>query len=379
MSLKIKEINLSNWRNFTDYSLELSPGLTVLVGLNASGKTNTVEALQYLTAGTSFRKPSPFELISQGASCAQISARILGDGRVIDVGMKVKERSRSFFKNNKSVKNSEFIDVLPSVLFCPDDLLLIKGSASKRRNELDDFGIQINSGYRRIYSTYIRSIEQRNHLLKEGIGDILLDSWDESVALGAATLLQLRLRLFNKLSQLVEQIYKEVVSNEELTCEYISSLPGLINSKEGLQLPTGDVVANVNRDVLAHYIEKLLYTSRDQDLHRGQTLIGPHRDDISFKIDDKEARTFGSQGQQRSIVLAWKMAEVRFCEQLFNSCPLLLLDDVMSELDENRRSCITQFISQDIQTVITTTNLGYFKESQLKRAKVVTYGGETTA
>lgn len=377
MSLKIKNINLKNWRNFKDFSLEIAPNLTVLVGPNASGKTNTIEALQYLTSATSFRKPTPRELINNEGEKAQITAQLVGDGRLIDVEMDVSEKSRRFFINNKPVKTSAFTSNLVSVLFSPDDLLLIKGSASKRRDELDNFGIQVHSGYRKIYSTYMRSIEQRNHLLKDDISGVLLDSWDESVALGAATLLQYRLRLSYKLSQLMEGIYKEVVSTEELTCMYISSLPGVMDIEGDLILPNKERLTDIKRDDLAHYIQEQLFNNRAEELRRGQTLIGPHRDDLSFKIDDKEARTYGSQGQQRSIVLAWKMAEVRFCEQLFNSCPLLLLDDVMSELDENRRQCISRFIKNDIQTVITTTNLGYFDTKQLKEAKVVTYGGES--
>lgn len=377
MSLKIKNINLKNWRNFKDFSLEIAPNLTVLVGPNASGKTNTIEALQYLTSATSFRKPTPQELINSEGEIAQITAQLVGDGRLIDVEMDVSEKSRRFFINTKPVKTNAFTGNLVSILFSPDDLLLIKGSASKRRDELDNFGIQAHSGYRKIYSTYMRSIEQRNHLLKDDISGVLLDSWDESVALGAATLLQYRLRLFYKLSQLMEDIYKEVVSTEELTCMYISSLPGVIDIKGDLALPNKQRLTDIKRDDLAHYIQEQLFNNRAEELRRGQTLIGPHRDDVSFKIDAKEARTYGSQGQQRSIVLAWKMAEVRFCEQLFNSCPLLLLDDVMSELDENRRQCISRFIKNDIQTVITTTNLGYFDTKQLKEAKVVTYGGES--
>ena len=115
--------------------------------------------------------------------------------------------------------------------------------------------------------------------------------------------------------------------------------------------------------------------SRDDDLRRGQTLVGPHRDDISFEIEGRDARAFGSQGQQRTVALAWKMAEVRLCEDLLGERPLLLLDDVMSELDENRRACVTRFVEGGIQTLITTTNLGYFDDSLLEGMKVVRYGG----
>lgn len=370
MALKVDTLSLTTWRNFKDLNLDLAPGLTVLVGPNAVGKTNTIEALQYLTAATSFRKPSPSELIYEGESFSSVSAQITGDGRILDVEMQVKENSRRFFFNGKATKSSDFVGTLPSVLFNPDDLLLIKGSASKRRDELDSFGSQILTSYRNIYSTYSHSIEQRNHLLKDGVSGVLLDSWDTSVSLGAATLLQARLRMFNKLKALIEAIYSEIVSDEPLTCEYVSSLALNINS-----LTTKDLI-EMSRDELALLIERAFLKNREEDMRRGQTLIGPHRDDVTFYINGRDARKYGSQGQQRSLVLAWKMAEVRLCEQVLDSCPVLLLDDVMSELDEQRRSCITKFINGGIQTIITTTNLGYFGTEELADAKVVEYARE---
>lgn len=371
MSLKVKNLDLKSWRNFKEHSLEFSPGITVLVGQNAVGKTNTIEALQYLTAGMSFRKPSPSELILEGKDCAVIKAQLEGDGRFLDVEMDVENNKRHFLLNSKKVKSSDFAGNLFSILFNPDDLLLIKGSASKRRDELDNFGVQIHAGYRKIYNDYMRSIEQRNHLLKDGISGVYLDSWDEAVARGAAILFEQRLKMFIKISAYIDEIYKQITPLETISSLYIPSF------KEEGDIATSpaylDKLLSFSRDELAHYIEEQIHTHRDEDLRRGQTCIGPHRDDVMFFINGKNSRKFGSQGQQRSLVLAWKLAEVKLCNDVFDSCPILLLDDVMSELDEARRSCITQFINSDIQTIITTTNLGYFTDNQLRDAKVVPY------
>ena len=121
-------------------------------------------------------------------------------------------------------------------------------------------------------------------------------------------------------------------------------------------------------------LRERLAAARPDDVRRCQTTVGPHRDDVQFAIDGRDARTFGSQGQQRTVALAWKMAEVRLCERLLGERPLLLLDDVMSELDESRRACVTRFVEGGIQTVITTTNLGYFTPELLERTRVVHYG-----
>ena len=203
-------------------------------------------------------------------------------------------------------------------------------------------------------------MEQRNRLLRDGCEPVLLDAWDESVAVGGATLLRHRLSLFERLSVLVGEVYGEVVATERLGCRYVSSV--------------ADAEPGMGRDDLARLMLEQMRAGRADDLRRGQTLVGPHRDDVAFTIDGRDARAFGSQGQQRTVALAWKMAEVRLCEGLLGERPLLLLDDVMSELDESRRGTVTRFVEGGIQTVITTTNLGYFTPGQLDDMLVVDYG-----
>ena len=206
-----------------------------------------------------------------------------------------------------------------------------------------------------------RAVEQRNRLLKEEWPDqALLSAWDASVALGGATLLQSRLRLFERLRAHMERIYLEISQGETLSCSYECSL--------------GEGVGELTRDELADRFAARLLDLRKDELRRQQTLVGPQRDDVTFAIDGRDARAFGSQGQQRSIVLAWKMAEVELCEEVVGDKPLLLLDDVMSELDEVRRDAVTRFVQGGIQTVVTTTNLGYFPDELLDRAKVVSFG-----
>lgn len=362
MPLYVTELDLHDWRNFADEHLAFDEGMCVLVGHNAAGKTNIVEALQMLTAGFSFRKPKPIQLIREDQEQARIQARIEGDGRQIDIRLDVTDRSRRFTRNGKRITAGEVPTTLMSVLFNPDDLSFVKRGASYRRDEIDAFGSQSNRGYARLMSAYSRAVEQRNRLLKEDYPDHdLLDAWDASVALGGAALIDARVRLLKRLRPYVADIYQQISDGEELGCTYESSL--------------GEDLEGMSRDEICDLFARVLAESREEDLRRQQTTHGPQRDDVAFTINGRSARDFGSQGQQRSVVLAWKMAEVKLSRDLLGMQPLLLLDDVMSELDESRRAAMTTFIQSGIQTVITTTNLGYFTDDLLDGAEVVRIDG----
>ena len=248
-----------------------------------------------------------------------------------------------------------------SILFCPDDLNSIKGSASYRRTALDAFGSQAHKSYNNVLRTYTRAIEQRNALLKDPFVDTsVLTAWDESIALGGATLLSHRIGLFKQLVPLIQNAYTTISGGEVLDCTYQSTI--------------SDNIVDLSREEIQQSFYERLQQKREDDLRRLQTTVGPHRDDLLFSINGVDARTYGSQGQQRSIMLAWKMAEVQLAQQLVGEKPLLLLDDVMSELDVRRREAMLSFISQGIQTVITTTDASYFSKEVLEQAKVITYG-----
>jgi len=361
VGLLVRSVEMRDFRSFDRRDIDFCEGITVLVGRNASGKTNTVEALQLLTCGRSFRKPRAAHLVREGASMARLEGRLEGDGRVIDVSMVATAEGRKFLLNDKPCRPASLEGTLLSVLFNPDDLLLVKGSASARRAEVDDFAGQANQGYRKVLRAYTRAVEQRNRLLKEEVPDLaLLDAWDESIALGGATLLLHRVRLFERLRAHIEGIYGEISGSEQLGCEYVCSVC--------------DDPRGMTREELRDTYLECLALGRADDLRRQQTLVGPHRDDVRFLLDGRDARDFGSQGQQRSVVLAWKMAEVALAEEIVGSKPLLLLDDVMSELDERRREAMTGFVKAGMQTVVTTTNLGYFSPEALSGAEVVQYG-----
>ena len=361
MGLVVSRVVLHDWRSFTERTLDVTSGLTILCGQNATGKTNTVEALQLITAGTSFRRPRTTDLVREGCASGRVQARLEGDGRVVDVSCEVADGKRRFVRNDKACRPSDLSSTLMSVLFCPDDLSFVKAGAKYRRDELDAFGAQASDGYRKVARSYARAVEQRNRLLKDPMPDLgLLEAWNASVALGGATLLHARISMFQRLRRHLCAIYEQVGGGEQLDCSYLGSLGG------GLE--------DLSRDELRDLFLDRLDECREEELRRGVTLVGPQRDDVAFTIAGRDARAFGSQGQQRSVVLAWKMAEVAIAREVLGEQPLLLLDDVMSELDEARRAAMTKFVQGGIQTVVTTTNLAYFPDELLRDAEVIRYG-----
>ena len=369
MTLSARTLQVTDYRNFSHATLELSSGVTILVGRNAAGKTNLIEALQLLTSGRSFRRPTPAELVRTGHSSARMELVVEGDGRHIDLACEVVAGKRQFVRNGKRCRASGVRGVLPSVLFCPDDLDMVKRSARLRREALDTFGIQLNEQYAQLVSSYERIVEQRNTLLRTYGGDPgVLAAWDEALVQTGVSLMMHRTALLARVRAHLIEAYRGIAEHEELDVRYVPSI-----SDE--EVPVGmEGAVPFDRATVTDLFWQRLGAARDDELRRGMTLVGPHRDEIRFTIDGRDARTFASQGQQRSLVLAWKVAEVQVTRDILGAPPLLLLDDVMSELDAARRHAFLAFIQEEIQTVITTTNLGYFSDDVLRRARVVTVG-----
>lgn len=374
MSIYARTLSVTEYRSFPSFELDLARGVTVLVGHNAVGKTNLVEALQLLTSGRSFRKPSPRELVRAGGSRCSMKLTLEGEGRVIDMGCVVEDGKRSFMRNGKRCRAAGVRGVVPSVLFCPDDLDLVKRGARLRREALDGFGIQLNESYAQLASAYERTVEQRNSLLREPFCTRdLLDAWNDSIASTGAALTVHRLALLSRIREHLIDVYAGLSGGEAADVSYAPSW----GASDATVLPAAaDASSRADRiEAVRSRIASALEERAGEELRRCITLVGPHRDEIAFTIDGRDARTFASQGQQRSLVLAWKIAEVEVTREILGRPPLLLLDDVMSELDETRRQAFLGLVGGGVQTVITTTNLGYFDDSALDRAKVVKIGG----
>lgn len=390
MTLQIRNITLKNFRSYSSASLELDPVLTIIFGPNAAGKTNIIEALQLTTEGLSFRNPRWEETVNQQEnkktknlngkqqasglpsillSGAKVAINAEGGGLLREVTMKIIEGRRSYEVNGKRVRGSkEIAGAIPCVVFTPEDLALIKASSETRRTEIDNLGSQLSKKYSLLLSEYKKVLQHRNRLLKEErVYDTVFDVITDQITTLGAVLLEQRLTLLARVIPLFIEAYSRIGGEENLEVGYKNTLEG----QPVWKLEEIKSVLEKNKRNFKIKLGELLDAKKVEDVARKSTTVGPHRDDLVFYIDGKDARVFGSQGQQRSVVLAWKIAEIFLIEEMTGKKPLLLLDDVMSELDEGRRKALTGLIGTMGQTVITTAHIGYFDKDIVKKAKVV--------
>lgn len=363
MGLTITQLELREFRNYQELTIEPDSRLTIFVGPNAAGKTSIIEAIQILTSGSSFRASSWADVVRQGSGAAKVALQAEGDGRHYRVDLEIKESGRRVFRVNNKTKRStsEIRGVLPCVVFTPDDLRLVKDSAARRRGAIDEVGDQLSSAYSAIRAEYDHILRQRNSLLKEETIDAqVLDLWTEKLVETGVSLSSHRRRLFDRIRTQMVDFYASLTDGEEMEATYVDSW---CRDGQGIcDLPSVEAMR-----------EGLRQKWREERA-RGVTVIGPHRDEVVFCVAGREARAYASQGQQRTVALAWKLAEVVVMTEVSGQEPVLLLDDVMSELDETRREKLAEFVGAKAQTFMTTTNIGYFDESIAKRAKVVSIG-----
>lgn len=363
-NLSIRKLTFQNFRSYSSFLLEGITPLTILVGPNAVGKTNIVEGVQLLTSHNSFRRPLMRQLIREGCEEAHLVAEVANDQRLLTLESRITDGKKTHILNGKTKTASELKGLLPSVVFTPDDLQLVKGSTSKRRHALDDLGSQLSVNHYQITQDYEKVIQQKNRLLKEQPDPLLLRSYNEVIVRVGATLEMYRRALFNRLQKIMAEYYATITqTSEELSGSYISSW-----GED--QQETQEVSKSEIEQQLSDKLEQKL----SEEIFRGRSLVGPHGDKIELFINDLSVGDFASQGQQRSVVLAWKLAEVQLIQEILHQQPVLLLDDVMSELDEVRRTALISALAGEIQTFITTTNLAYFSDELLKKAQVVTLG-----
>lgn len=364
MSLLIQSISLEDFRNYRRFELADIGALTVIVGRNAVGKTNIIEAVQLLTALSSFRHPPAEHLVRQGAVRAAAGARLAGDGRQLEVSLSVEEGKKRYRLNDKPKRVVDLRGLVPAVAFTPDDLDLVKGGHAGRRQALDALGFQLSANHHVIKRDYEQVIRHKTRLLKDEAPDDLLASIDEMVVTCGAQLACYRAALFAKYAPLVCERYRSIAGrDEELFLAYVPSW----EEHDPSQMRTFEF----GREEARARLKAALEQRRGEERSRHRALAGPHADKVEFFIDGRNATSFGSQGQQRSIVLACKLAEVALIEDMLQQRPILLLDDVMSELDAARRAELVHFVEGGMQTFITTTNLSYFEGSAFSHARIV--------
>lgn len=385
MTLAIDRLVFRDFRNYESLDLNGLGDITVLVGENAIGKTNIIEGVQLLTALTSFRHATREQLIRHGCAAARLEASVTDGNRDLTVDMLLDDKARKYRLNGKAKRPADLKGLVPSVIFTPDDLELVKGSMTGRRTALDTLGSQVNKSYYTVRRDYEKVIRHKNRLLKDEADATLVASIDEMVITVGAQLAWYRAALFARLRVPLAEKYRQISGGREvLTAVYTPSWErgSAAVGSSLFQSPThGEATASsysgaapapaFTRDEARDSLARALNERAAEERRRGRAVVGPHADGIAFYLDGQDASLYGSQGQQRSIVLAYKLAEAAVIEELLEQKPVLLLDDVMSELDGRRREALVEAMERGSQTFITTANLAYFDQNMLNRANVV--------
>lgn len=357
----IRSLSVENFRNYRLQNIDFSPGVNILLGENAQGKTNTLEAVYLLAVGKSHRTSKDADLIQWGEDVAAVTARLQVQEKEQTVDIRIGRTGKKATINGVSLrKMTQFVGQFQAVLFAPEDLALVKGAPAVRRRFLDIELGQTQSAYLFHLARYNKVLQQRNSLLKRPPVDLdLLSALDEQLVHHGAEVLARRLRFLSQLRIFADSTYRSVSDGRErLSIQYVSSLQGAETDQP------------LDAKVLSELFYKMILAKRDSDLHHGFTNVGPHRDDLVFKLDDRPVHGFASQGQQRTIALALRLAEIDFIYQEVGEYPVLLLDDVLSELDDVRQLGLVLSMSQKVQTIITTTSLYHLEERLTTGAKL---------
>ncbi len=344
--MRIEEITLRNFRNYREMTLLPHEGVNLFFGANGSGKTNLLEAIHYCALGKSHRVTGDQSVIRIGETFGMCGVTVESGGvrRKITVRLVPNEQNKKIITidSRKIQRFSDMMGCLQCVIFSPEDLGLIREGPSLRRRYLDMMISQMNRGYFIALQQYRTGLEQRNALLRNmrangGSGQKVLEVFEQAMAAPAAVIVAERKRITDILSGMAAETYRNISGREQedFRIGYHSSLREEASVEEALC--------------------RQLAENREDDIRLGVTSVGPHRDDLTLSLNKKNMKVFASQGQIRTAALSLKLAQMKVLKQIAGEAPVLLLDDVMSELDRNRRSRLVSEIS-DYQTFITCTD-----------------------
>jgi DNA replication and repair protein RecF len=353
--MKIDNIKSWNFRSFTRSDYSFSKGINIICGHNATGKTSLLEQIYVLCLTKSHRSKKDIELISFGQEYLVLKGIFSSDDKNLQLQLSISNKGKIAKIGIKEVKNlSSYIGTINVVLFCPEDLMIVKGAPSDRRKFIDVEMGQISPSYLKDLIEYKDLLKQRNATLKElsqaKEGNkyyTVLSVIDEKIVSVGIKIIQSR----KKFIDLIHNIA-------------IDKMNAISSSNETIQ-----IIYNPNTTIEEYKNE--LKATIELDIVRGSTSIGPHRDDFSIQVNKQDVSVFGSQGQQRSVVLALKLSLLELISKVKKEIPILLLDDVFSELDERRQNEIMKLINMGAQTFITTTSIQEINKDILEKSKVI--------
>ena len=344
--MRVTNVSLTDFRCYQAVELELAAGVTVVRGDNGQGKTSLLEAVAWAALSRSFRGVPDAALIRDGAEQAIVRIQIEDDAarrRRVEAELRALGRNRVLLDGNPLTRTRDLLGALRVTVFAPDDLELVKGGPSNRRTYLDDLLVEVGPRYAAARADYDRVLRHRNALLRAGIRNddarATLDVFDEQLVLAGAELVRGRLRLGERLGPGVTSAYCDLAGDK-----------ASVGTRYSAEWADG---AAPDPDAVPDALRKALQVHHRRELERGVTLVGPHRDEWHLTVDGLDARTHASQGEQRTLALALRLAGHRVVAEVTGEDPVLLLDDVFSELDDRRAAALVERLPAT-QTLLTT-------------------------
>ncbi|MEC1178487.1 DNA replication/repair protein RecF [Metasolibacillus meyeri] len=360
--MNIEQLKLVNYRNYASLMLDFSPKINVFIGENAQGKTNVMESIYVLAMAKSHRTSNDKELIRWDADYGKIEGVVQKRYGSLPIELTISKKGKKGKINHlEQTRLSDYIGQMNVVMFAPEDLHVVKGSPQLRRRFIDMEIGQISPVYLHDLLTFQKILKQRNHILKSNQGrhalnDVMFDVYTEQYIQASVQIIRKRFQFMELLQAWAEPIHAGISRGlEKLVIKY---------------RPISGLAADQSAEQMAAHLEQKLLEARKRELERGVTLVGPHRDDLQFFVNDYDVQTYGSQGQQRTTALSLKLAEIELIKQETKETPILLLDDVLSELDDYRQSHLLNTIQGEVQTFVTTTSVEGIHHETIEQARL---------
>lgn len=353
----ISNIKIINFRNYDSLNLNFKKNLNIIIGNNGQGKTNLLESIYVLSLTKSHRSFIDNNLIKNNCEIAKIKGKIVKKNIFSNLEIEISKKNKLLkIDDTKIYKSSDYISNMNIIIFYPEDLDLIKGSPMVRRRFLNLELSQLNSNYFIILNDYNKLLKMRNDYLKNNIMDKnYLDILTNYLIEKAIIIYKMRKKFLDKLNNNIDKIYYDITNLSNFNIKYKTSIS----------------LNNINYDYLKKILKEKFNDIYNQEIKFKTTLIGPHRDDFEFYLNNMNLKNYGSQGQQRLAIISLKLGEIDIFKKYKEESPILLLDDIFSELDEGKKNNLLKYIKGKIQVIITTTDLINFDKNVIKNANII--------
>ena len=358
--MKIRDIKLLNFRNYDELNLEFSDNINVIIGNNGEGKTNILESIYVLSLTKSNRYGADNDLIKFGKENLKVEGNVIDDDLLRKFNVSLNKNKKNVFINGKEIRKiSDYISNFCVISFAPIDLEIIKGSPLIRRNFLNIEISQLYNNYINYLNEYNFILKMRNDYLKKMnlnamVDKRYLDVINDKLIEKAVKIYEYRFKFIEEINSLIENIFYKIAGLKSLKVAFENNL--------GL--------GNYDEELIKKTLKDKFDRNYNQELMLGNTFNGPHRDDFKFLLNGMDMKLYSSQGQQRLAIIAFKIAEIYIFKRIKKSYPVLLLDDIFSEIDIKKRNKIIKYLNNDIQTIITTTDVVDISEELLKKARI---------